>query len=93
MTEDLIPGKRYRARYETSVYKPNIDGWRQESVDVIVEAISAKRVRVIDCEGGKYSGSKRQYYNPDGIACREIGKIKLASSLFCIEEIEEEASE
>ena len=89
MTTDLIPGKKYRACYDTSVYKAKINGWRQESVKVVVEAISAKRVKVIDCEGGKYSGSKRQYYNPDGIARREIGKIKLTSSLFCIEEIEE----
>ena len=86
---DLIPGKKYRARYDTSVFKAKINGWRQESVDVIVEAISAKRVKVIDCEGGKYYGSKRQYYNPDGIARREIGKIKLASSLYSVEEIEE----
>lgn len=86
---DLIPGRKYSAHYYTSVYKANIGGWREECVNVIVEAISAKRVKVIDCEGGKYSGSKRQYYNPDGIACREIGKVKLASSLYSIEEVTE----
>lgn len=86
---DLVPGQKYSAHYYTSVYKPNIGGWREERVNVIVEAISAKRVKVIDCEGGKYSGSKRQHYNPDGIARREIGKVKLASSLYSIEEVTE----
>lgn len=85
---DLIPGQQYSAHYYTSVYKPRIDGWREERVDVIVEAISAKRVRVLDCEGGKYHGSKRQQYNPDGIAKREIGKIKLASSLYDVQEVQ-----
>lgn len=86
---DLIPGQRYSAHYYTSVYKVNLGGWREERVDVIVEAISAKRVKVLDCEGGKYRGSKRQQYNPDGIARREIGKIKLASSLYDVREATE----
>jgi len=63
----LIPGKRYKAWYNTAVYKVNIQGWREEPVDVVVEAISAKRAKVISVEAEKYTGSKRQYYNPYSI--------------------------
>ena len=47
MTE-YIPGMKIRAGYWTSVYKPNLSGWRSEYVKAELEVITPKKARVTD---------------------------------------------
>lgn len=45
---DYIPGMKIRAGYWTSVYKPNLSGWRSEYVKAELEVITPKKARVTD---------------------------------------------
>ena len=78
-----------KATYSTSVFKPNLNAWRQETVTAKLEQISPKKFKVIYVYGVSNPGSKRQYFNVNGIEQREMEKVKLLSSLYNIEEMEE----
>ena len=69
------------ATYQTAVYKPALNGWRQETVTARLEPISAKRYKVIDVLDITQPSSKRQGFRPSGVMARERGKVKLLSSL------------
>jgi len=68
-------------------------GWRNVTITAIAEKISEKRAKVvevikIDGEGIQRNmsrtGAKRQRYNGGYIADREIGKIKILSKCFIL---------
>jgi len=80
------------ANYRTSIFKPNLNGWRQETVTAVLEQISAKKYRVLYIADIPTPTSKRQYFNTSGIMAREVGKVKLLSSLYGIEQVTEAQS-
>ena len=87
MTTKFVPGQKISAVYCTSVYKPNIGGWRSERVYAELEVISPGRARVISAEL-EPAMSKRQRFNPSYAAANEIGKVKIISKLDSVEVIE-----
>ena len=79
--------------YSASVFVPA--GWRSVNITARAEKISPKRVvvlEVIAIDGESpigyqsRTGAKRQAYHAEGIAKREIGKIKNIASLTSISE-------
>ena len=87
MTTEYVPGQKISAVYYTSVYKPNIGGWRSERVFAELEVISPGRAKVVFAEMDP-AMSKRQRFNPSYVAANEIGKIKIISKLDSVEVIE-----
>lgn len=79
-------GDRITASYNTSVYKPNLNGWRSESVDATLEAISPKKFKVVNAKV-EPAGSKRQQFSTTGIENREMGKTKFLSSLYNVKTV------
>lgn len=79
-------GDRITASYNTSVYKPNLNGWRSESVDATLEAISPKKFKVVSAKV-EPAGSKRQQFSTTGIENREMGKTKFLSSLYNVKSV------
>jgi hypothetical protein len=80
--------KQMIIKYNTAVFTPA--GWRSEVVTAQAEAISPKRLRVvnvIDIGGngatgyGSRTGAKRQAYNVGGVALREVGAVKLTGKV------------
>jgi len=79
-------------RYNTSVFTPA--GWRSELITAKAEAISPKRLRVVEvidiggngCTGyGSRTGAKRQAYHVGGVAKREVGAVKLLGKVEVVE--------
>ena len=87
MTTEFVPGQKIRATYWTSVYKPQIGGWRSERVFGELEVISPGKAKVISAELDQ-AGSHRQSFNVSNAAAKEIGKIKIISKLDSVEVIE-----
>ena len=87
MTTEYVPGQKISAMYCTSVYKPNIGGWRTVRVFAKLEVISPKRAKVIYASLSP-AVSKRQSFNPSYAAAKEIGKVKIISKLDSVEVIE-----
>ena len=87
MTTEYVLGQRISAVYCTSVYKPNIGGWRSERVFAELEVITPGRAKVIRADIDP-AMSKRQRFNPSYAAANEIGKIKIISKLDSVEVIE-----
>ena len=87
MTTEFVPGQKIRALYWTSVYKPNIGGWRSERVNAELEVISPGRAKVIYAEIDP-AASNRQRFNSSNAAAKEIGKVKIISKLDSVEVIE-----
>lgn len=87
MTTEFVPGQKISAVYCTSVYKPNIGGWRSERVFAELEVISPGKARVIYANLDP-AMSKRQRFNVSNAAAKEHGKIKIISKLDSVEVIE-----
>lgn len=87
MTTEYTPGQKISAVYCTSVYKPNIGGWRSERVFAELEVISPGRAKVIYANLDP-AMSKRQKFNPSYVAANEIGKVKIISKLDNVEVVE-----
>ena len=87
MTTEFVPGQKIRAVYCTSVYKPNINGWRSERVVAELEVISPGRARVVWANLDP-AMSKRQRFNVSEAAAKEKGKVKIISKLDSVEVIE-----
>lgn len=87
MTTEYVPGQKIRAVYWTSVYKPNIGGWRSERVYAELEVISPRRAKVIRANL-EPAMSNRQRFSPSYAAANEIGKVKIISGLDSVEVIE-----
>ena len=87
MTTEFVPGQKISAVYCTSVYKPNIGGWRSERVFAELEVISPGRARVIYANL-EPAMSKRQKFNVSKAAAEEIGKVHIISLLDSVEVIE-----
>ena len=87
MTTEYTPGQKISAVYSTSVYKPNIGGWRSERVFAELEVISPGRAKVVFAEMDP-AMSNRQRFNVSNAAAKEIGKIKIISKLDSVEVIE-----
>lgn len=72
--------------YNSSVMVPA--GWRSVTIKAEVKPITDKRVKVVKvieidgdqpCGYTSRTGAKRQTYNAEGVALREVGKIKIIS--------------
>ena len=87
MTTEYVPGQKISAVYCTSVYKPNIGGWRSERVFAELEVISPGRARVVWANLDP-AMSNRQRFNVSEAAAKEKGKIKIISKLDSVEVIE-----
>ena len=87
MTTEYAPGQKITATYWTSVYKPNIGGWRSERVFAELEVISPGRARVIYANL-EPAFSNRQRFNVSNAAAKEMGKVKIISKLDSVEVIE-----
>ena len=87
MTTKYTPGQKISAVYCTSVYKPNIGGWRSERVYAELEVISPGRAKVIYANLDP-AMSNRQKFNVSYAAANEIGKVKIISKLDSVEVIE-----
>ena len=87
MTTEFVPGQKISAVYSTSVYKPNIGGWRTERVYAELEVISPGRAKVIYANLDP-AMSKRQRFSPSYAASKEQGKVKIISKLDSVEVIE-----
>ena len=87
MTTEFVPGQKIRAVYWTSIYKPNIGGWRSERVFAELEVISPGRAKVIWANLDP-AMSKRQRFNASSAASKEHGKVKIISKLDSVEVIE-----
>ena len=87
MTTKFVPGQKISAVYSTSVYKPNIGGWRTERVYAELEVISPGRAKVIYANLDP-AMSKRQRFDPSYAASKEQGKVKIISKLDSVEVIE-----
>ena len=87
MTTEYTPGQKISAVYCTSVYKPNIGGWRSEKVFAELEVITPGRAKVIYANLDP-AMSKRQQFNPSYAAAKETGKVKIISKLDSVEVIE-----
>ena len=87
MTSEFVPGQKISAVYSTSVYKPNIGGWRSERVFAELEVISPGRAVVI-WANLEPAFSNRQKFNVSYAAANEIGKVKIISKLDSVEVIE-----
>lgn len=77
-------GQRIEAEYETSVYKSGVSGWRSETVNAVLEVISAGRARVVSASMER-AGSNRQQYNVRSAENFESGKTKNISSLRSVQ--------
>ena len=80
------PGQRISATYWTSVYMPNLNGWRTAMVFAELEVISPARARVVSASFVK-AKSKRQKFNPKYAAANEIGAVKLIGKLDSVKVI------
>ena len=87
MTTEFVPGQKIRAVYWTSVYKPQIGGWRSERVFAELEVITPGRAKVI-WANLEPAFSKRQRFNVSSAASKEHGKVKIISKLDSVEVIE-----
>ena len=87
MTTEYTPGQRISAVYSTSVYKPNIGGFRPEMVSAELEVISPGRAKVIWANLDP-AFSNRQKFNVSAAARKEIGAVKIISKLDNVEVIE-----
>ena len=87
MATEYAPGRKISAVYCTSVYKPNIGGWRSERVFAELEVISPGRAKVIYANLDP-AMSNRQKFDPSYAAAKEIGKVKIISKLDSVEVIE-----
>ena len=92
MTTKYVPGQKIRAVYWTSVYKPNIGGWRSECVSAVLEVISPGRAKVI-WANLEPAMSNRQKFNVSSAASKEHGKVKIISKLHSVEVIDNEEVE
>ena len=81
------PGQKIKATYWTSIYKPNIGGFRSEMVFAELEVISPERAKVIWANLDP-AFSNRQRFNVSAAARKEIGAIKIISKLDNVEVIE-----
>ena len=81
------PGQRISATYWTSVYKPNISGWKSEHVTAVLEVLSPGKAKVISAEM-EPAASNRQRFNSSNAACKEIGTVKIISKLNDVKVIE-----
>ena len=87
MTTEFVPGQKISAVYWTSVYKPQIGGWRSERVFAELEVITPGRAKVVKAELDT-AFSKRQRFNVSSAASKEHGKVKIISKLDSVEVIE-----
>ena len=87
MTTEYEPGQKIKAVYRTSVYKPNIGGWRSERVYAELEVISPGRAKVIRANL-EPAMSNRQRFSVSNAAAKEKGKIKIISKLDSVELID-----
>ena len=87
MTTEFVPGQKISAVYWTSVYKPNIGGWRSERVFAELEVISPGRAKVVKAELDP-AFSNRQRFNASYAANKQIGAVKYISRLGNVEVIE-----
>lgn len=92
MTTEYAPGQKIRVVHCTSVYKPNIGGWRSERVFAELEVITPGRAKVIRANL-EQAMSNRQSFNPSYVAANEIGKVKIISKLDSVEVIDNEEVE
>lgn len=82
-------GQKIKACYNASVYKANIGGWRSEKVEAVLEILpGGKKAKVLDCKM-EPAGFRRSWYNVIGAQNKEIGNIKMITSLWNIEVLEE----
>ena len=80
--------KQIKVEYMTGVYKPNINGWRQEKVTAMLAVEDGKKTGTVTevlSVGDPAHTSKRQRFFPQGIANRETGARKRLSSVKVIE--------
>ena len=87
MTTEYVPGQKISAVYWTSVYKPNIGGWRSEYVSAVLEVISPGKAKVISAELDQ-AGSRRQSFNVASNELKQVGCVKIISKLDNVEVIE-----
>ena len=87
MTTEYAPGQKITATYRTSVYKPNIGGWRSEYVSAVLEVISPGKAKVISAELDQ-AGSRRQSFNVASNELKQVGCVKIISKLDNVEVIE-----
>ena len=87
MTTEYVPGQKIRAVYWTSVYKPQIGGWRSERVFAELEVITPGRAKVISAELDQ-AGSRRQSFNVASNELKQVGCVKIISKLDNVEVIE-----
>ena len=87
MTTKYKPGQKIKAAYWTSVYKPNIGGWRSENVSAVLEVISPGKAKVISAELDQ-AGSRRQSFNVASNKLKQVGCVKIISKLDNVEVIE-----
>ena len=80
-------GQKIKATYWTSIYKPNIGGFRSEMVYAELEVISPGRAKVIWANLDP-AFSNRQRFNVSAAARKEIGAIKIISKLDSVEVVE-----
>lgn len=80
-------GQKIKATYWTSIYKPNIGGFRSEMVFAELEVISPGRAKVIWANLDP-AFSNRQRFNVSSAARKEIGAIKIISKLDNVEVVE-----
>ena len=80
-------GQKIRAVYWTSVYKPQIGGWRSEKVFAELEVITPGRAKVIWANLDP-AFSNRQKFNVSAAARKEIGAVKIISRLGNVEVME-----
>lgn len=80
-------GQKIRAVYWIGVYKPNIGGFRSETVSAEPEVISPGRAKVVKTEPDP-AHSNRRWFNASSTASKEIGAVKLISKLGSVEVIE-----
>ena len=80
-------GQKIKATYWTSIYKPNIGGFRSEMVFAELEVISPGRAKVIWANLDP-AFSNRQRFNVSAAARKEIGGIKIISKLDNVEVVE-----
>ena len=80
-------GQKIKATYWTSIYKPNIGGFRSEMVFAELEVISPGRAKVIWANLDP-AFSNRQRFSASYAASRQIGAVKYISKLSNVEVIE-----
>lgn len=80
MKSEYTKGMKITATYWTPVYKPNIQGWRDEKVVAELTVISPGKAIVTSAKMER-AGSKRQSYGVGGNEMKQVGKTKIISKL------------